>query len=317
MRTDTGRPARRTPAGWLGWRPSTTAADGPDPLASVGLAVVLAVVAFLVDYTEPAPWFVGRIPIPWSVIPAVLVIVVLAQPHGRRRGLRDGGDRGPLAPYTGMTLGRLADWWCFYLLMVALLALAFWNYHEHLGSWTEPFALLANGISEETTFRYALPMLAAGAIVVVGAPRVAVPCGVALSCILFATMPGHVDQMQRPLDIAPFIAFAVLTSLVAVRSGALVPGMLAHTLTNMCTLPVTLGVAPPSLRLAGVAAGLLGLVLAAENAIRRDEARIREARLAASGAPDGGSTLDLDFEAAAAPLFDVVPATCPVAGPLN
>jgi hypothetical protein len=268
---------------------------------------VLAVLAFLVDYRRPAPHYVGRIPIPWSVIPAALILVLLAVPLRRRRLLRDGGGRGPLAPYARMTLGRLSDWWCFYLLMVALLALAFWNYHEHLGSWTEPFALLANGISEETTFRFALPMLAAGAIVVIGAPRVAVPCGVALSCILFATMPGHVDQMQRPLDIAPFIAFAVLTSMVAVRSRALLPGMLAHTLTNLCTLPVTLGVAPPSLRLAGVAAGLLGLVLAAENAIQRDEARIRAARLAAARDADPGSVLDLDFEAAAAPLFEATP----------
>jgi hypothetical protein len=271
--------------------------------------VVVAALAFLVDYRQRAPWFVGRIPIPWSVIPAALVLLVLARPLRRRRGLADGDDRSPLAPYARMTLGRLSDWWCVYLLMVALLALAFWNYHEHLGSWTEPFALLANGISEETTFRYALPMLAAGAIVVVGAPRVALPCGVSLSCILFATMPGHVDQMQRPLDIAPFIAFAVLTSMVAVRSRALVPGMLAHTLTNLCTLPVTLGVAPPSLRLAGVAAGLLGLVLSAENAIRRDESRARAARLAAARAADSPSSIDLDFEAAAGPLFEVVPTT--------
>ncbi len=306
---DTGRPAGRTSAGGPGWRPSTASATRPDPLAPVGAAVVLAVLAFLVDYRRPAPHFVGRIPIPWSVIPAALILVVLAVPLRRRRVLRDDGDRGPLAPYARMTLGRLSDWWCFYLLMAALLALAFWNYHEHLGSWTEPFALLANGISEETTFRYALPLLAAGAIVAIGAPRVAVPCGVALSCILFATMPGHVDQMRRPIDIAPFIAFAVLTSMVALRSRALLPGMLAHTLTNLCTLPVTLGVAPPSLRLAGVAAGLLGLVLAAENAIRRDEARVRAARVVAAGQADRSSLVDLDFEADAAPLFDAVPRT--------
>ena len=54
--------------------------------------------------------------------------------------------------------------------------------------------------------------------------------------------------------------------------------MLAHALTNLCTLPVTLGVAPPSLRLAGVAAALLGLVLASENAIRRQEIRTRAIR---------------------------------------
>jgi hypothetical protein len=272
----------------------------PDALAPIGLAVVASVIAFLVDYRRGAPAFVGRIPIPWSVGPAALVLLVLAPPRHRRASLRDGGDRGPLRVYARMTLGRLSDWWCYYLLMAALLALAVWNYHEHLGSWTEPLALLANGISEEATFRYALPLVAAGAIVVIGAPRVALPCGVALSCILFAAMPGHVDQMQRPLDIAPFIAFAVLTSMVAIRTGALLPGMLAHTLANLCTLPVTLGVAPPSLRLAGVAAGLLGLVLASENAIRREEGRTR-------AAARRESVLDLDFEAAAAPVFDAAP----------
>jgi hypothetical protein len=295
----------RTPPRTSG-RPAATGARRPDPLAPIGIAVVLAVVAFLVDYRRPAPRFVGRIPIPWSVGPAALILLVLAQPLGRRGMLRNGGDQGPLRPYARMTLGRLSDWWCYYLLMVALLALAVWNYHEQLGSWTEPLALLANAMSEETTFRYALPVLAAGAIVTIGAPRVAIPCGVALSCVLFATMPGHVDQMQRPLDIAPFLAFAVLTSMVAVRSGALLPGMLAHALANLCTLPVTLGVAQPSLRLAGVAAGLLGLVLAAENAIRRDEVRARAAARARAETADR-RIVDVDFEAAAAPLFDVVP----------
>jgi hypothetical protein len=306
-RVVTGRIAEQV-AHWR--RPDAPASTRrADPLAPVGVAVVLAVVAFLVDYRRPAPRFVGRIPIPWSVGPAVLVLLVLARPLRLRAAVRDGGDRGPLRAFTCMTLGRLSDWWAYYALMVPLLALAIWNYQEHLGSWSEPLALLANAVSEETTFRYALPVLAAGAIVVVGAPRIAVPCGVALSCILFATMPGHVDQMQRPLDILPFIAFAVLTSMVAVRSGALLPGMLAHTLANLCTIPVTLGTAPPSLRLAGVAAGLLGLVLAAENAIRRAESRQREARhQAASGA--GDAVLDLDFEAAAAPLFDPLPERC-------
>jgi membrane protease YdiL (CAAX protease family) len=312
---ETGNPVSAAPVA----RPSevreaaTTRATRPDPLAPIGLAVVLATLAFLADYRGPAPHYVGRIPIPWSVISAVLIVLVLAQPRSRRALVRTGGDRGPLRPYARMTLGRLSDWWCYYLLMTALLALAVWNYHHLLGTWTEPFALLANGISEEATFRYALPLLAAGAIVVIGAPRVAVPCGVALSCILFATMPGHVDQMQRPLDVAPFLAFAVLTSMVAVRSQSLLPGMLAHTLANLCTLPVTLGVAAPSLRLAGVAAGLLGLVLAAENAIRRDEVRTRAAREAAAAEADRASVLDLDFEAGAAQVFGAVarPSTWP------
>jgi hypothetical protein len=301
-RVTAGRTAPRVPLRW-----GTPSAARPDPLAPIGFAVLLAVVAFLVDYQGPAPRFVGRIPIPWSMAPAALILVILAQPRSRRGMLRNGGDRGPLGPYARMTLGRLSDWWCYYLLMVALLVLAVWNYHRHLGSWTEPLAVLANGISEETTFRYALPLLAAGAVVVLGAPRLAIPSGVALSCVLFATMPGHVDQMQRPLDVAPFLAFALLTSMVAVRSGALLPGMLAHALANLCTLPVTLGAAPMSLRAAGVAAGLLGLVLAAENAIRRDEARARTAA-ADPAAPSNADELfvvDLDFEAAAAPVFDV------------
>jgi hypothetical protein len=313
----TGSISPSNPSGPAG----ATARAAADPLAPIGLAVFVTVIAFLVDYERRAPWYVGQIPIPWSVLSAVLVLVTLAE-RSRRRDDRAPGSataaEGPLAGFTRMTLGRLSDWYAFYAVTGVLLVAATVAYRHHVGSWTEPFAVLANGVAEEATFRYAIPLLVGGACVILGASRLAVPAGVTVSVVLFATMPGHLDQISRPIELAPFIAFAVLTTLVALRTGALLPGMLAHTLTNLCTLPVTLGVAAASWRVFGVLAALLGLVVAAEHAIRVEARRRAVAAVGpepATAVAVVGPVIDLDFEATVAPVFE--PAPRPLAPPLE
>ena len=172
-------------------------------------------------------------------------------------------------------------------------------YARVMDSSSEPWAVVANAIVEEAEFRYAIPLMIAAALLIVRAPR-AVAIGVALtvSCVLFATMPGHLDQISRGIDIAPFLAFAVLTSLVALRTRSLLPGVLAHTLCNLCTLPVAIGAAAPALRMGGVVVGLIGLVLGAELANRR---RARDEQLGALARID---VVDLDFEARVGVLFE-------------
>jgi hypothetical protein len=278
----------------------------------------VTVVAFLVDYERRAPWYVGQIPIPWSVLSSVLVLVTLAGRSRRHDDRPPAPGEGPLAGFTRMTLGRPSDWYAFYAVTGVLLVVATVAYRHHVGSWTEPFAVLANGVAEEATFRYAIPLLVGGACVIVGAARVAVPAGVTISVVLFATMPGHLDQIGTPVELTPFVAFAVLTSLVALRTGALLPGMLAHTLTNLCTLPVTLGVAAASWRVFGVLAALLGLVIAAEHAIRMETRRRTLAAVEPEPAVPAvamGRVVDLDFEATVAPVFE--PAARPLTPPLE
>jgi hypothetical protein len=277
-------------------------------LGVLWIAVLLSTLAFVVDDRRLAPMFMGRIPIPWSVGTAVIMLAVLAQPVGDREPR--GGRWNPPGPYARMTLGSPSDWAGFYAVMGTLLGVAAVVYHHCVGSWVEPLALLANAISEETTFRYALPVLAAATLVGARGPsRAVMPCAVGVSALLFATMPGHVQQMHGRLDIAPFLAFAVLMSMVSLRTGALLPAMLAHTLINVCTLPVNLNVAPPTLRLGGVVVALVGLVIASRHAAHQQEARAEFAARLASIEPTYMTArqrvvVDLDFEERAAAILN-------------
>jgi len=278
------------------------------PLHLLWIAVLLSTLTFVVDDRRLAPMFMGQIPIPWSVGSAVTVLVVLVQSRGHREPRSDRWN--PPEPYARMTLGSPSDWAGFYALMGTLLAVAAVVYHHCVGSWIEPLALFANAISEETTFRYALPLIAAATLVAARAPsRAVVPCAVAASALLFAMTPGHVQQMHERLDMVPFLAFEVLMSMVSLRTGALLPAMLAHTLINVCTLPVNLNVAPPILRLCGVVAGLVGLVVAGRHATHRQEARVEFAARLASIEPTfitarQPTVLDLDFEEGAASILN-------------
>jgi hypothetical protein len=300
------------------------AVDGPSAsgrvrggVEPVGVAVALTVVAFWIDRRWSPSLFLGRIPIPCSVATAVVVLVLLARPREHRPAatgaVRHDERPSPLACYARMAVGSPSDWAGFYAVMAALLAIAAMIYRLRTGSWIEPVAVFMDALGEEATFRYALPLVIATAVVVARAPsRAVVPCATAVSALLFATMPGHIQQMHARIDIVPFVAFALLMSIVSLRTGALLPVVLAHALVNLCTLPVNLGVAPPILRLAGVMAALGGLVIASRHATDQQRARADFAARLASIEPtfhavSSHAELDLDFEAHAASLFNRAP----------
>ncbi len=279
-----------------------------DPATAVTVVVVAVVVGFLYDYVVPSPWWVGRLPIPMSLFPSIALLGVLAR-RGRPGRATTAAD-GPLIEFLDMRLGPWRCWREFYVVVTIGLAVAAAYYARRMGSGTEPLALLANALVEEAQFRYSIPLLVAAAALIVGAGRtLALAIGLGISSIMFAAMPGHLEQMTGPFDIAPFLAFAVLTSMVAIRTRALLPCVLAHTLVNMCTLPVAIGLAPPGVRLAGVVIGLIGLVVAAEiaNQRRASDAEAPPATVAIAGAIaldlDLETDIDLDFESRMAPAF--------------
>jgi Type II CAAX prenyl endopeptidase Rce1-like len=280
-----------------------------EPEAAVTVVVIAVVIGFLYDYAFPAHWWVDRLPIPVSVIPSIALLVVLARRNGRPVD-----PTSPLADFLDMRLGAWRRWREYYVVMTVGLVVAAMYYARIMGSSTEPWALLANALVEEAQFRYSIPIVIAAAALIVGVGRTAaVAIGLGISSVMFAAMPGHLEQMTTWLDIAPFLAFAVLTSMVAVRTRSLLPCVLSHTLVNICTLPVSLSIAPPAVRLAGVVVGLIGLVVSAEIANQRRAAEGQtpdrlgtDRHLAVLSAIDLDllPTIDLDFESSAATIFD-------------
>ncbi len=293
-----------------------------DPSVAVTAVVVVVVVGFLYDYFAPSPWWVGRLPIPMSLFPSLALLVALAR-RGRAGRTTTDPD-GPLVDFLDMRLGPWRHWREFYVVLGIGLVVAAGYYSRTMGSDTESLALLANALVEEAQFRYSIPLLIAAAALIVGAGRsVALAIGLGISSVTFAAMPGHLEQMTSLLDIAPFLAFAVLTSMVALRTRSFLPGVLAHTLVNICTLPVSLGQAPSGVRLAGVVIGLIGLVVASEIANQRRawEARAPgrtvgtkhptrpepldlEMDVNVDRSLDIDIDIDLDFETSLAPVFD-------------
>lgn len=193
---------------------------------------LVAVAAVVVAATIVAVWR-GEVLRPWAgpgftpVLPLSIGLGLLV--GSRHLGLRR-RDRRAWAP----TFGLLAT----------ALAVTAATFVAQVGPPTEAFAFLVGALEEELVFRLALPLATGGiTALVLGRPGAdparwgTAPRVVALvtAGIAFVVMPGHLDQMDHLLAAIPFAATALLFTYVVLRTGALLPGVLAHAALNLAT----------------------------------------------------------------------------------
>lgn len=211
----------RTRARWCHW-----ATFGCSDAWVLGaLAIVIATVAMV---------WTGLVLRPWGgpgFTPALPLSVVFALGAGAR--------------VLGLRLKDLHAWAPVYIgLGVALLALGRW-FATEVSSSTEALSFVVGALEEEIVFRLALP-LATGGIVAMALGRPGgdparwgrLPRAVALvsAGVAFVVMPGHLEQMSNLLAAIPFAATALLFTYVMLRTGALLPGVLAHAALNIATV---------------------------------------------------------------------------------
>ena len=97
--------------------------------------------------------------------------------------------------------------------------------------------------------------------------------------VVFSALPGHVEQMSGATNVLPFFSLAVLLGYVALRSGSILPGFLAHLAIDLAALAYLAGDLSAALRVLVDLGILIGVVLGLMLAGRRLGLRRRVPRV--------------------------------------
>ena len=90
------------------------------------------------------------------------------------------------------------------------------------GHLLDSLAIVLAALDEEIVFRFAVPTVVAGILLVFHVPsRPSGSQGLVVAAFWFVLLPGHQDQVHRAVDLLPFIAFASLATIVVYRSGSI------------------------------------------------------------------------------------------------
>jgi membrane protease YdiL (CAAX protease family) len=239
---------------WTGW------ASWPLRRTTVGLAAVIVAVDAVTAWTGIRPVALG----PATLSPAwplALVLVLLV-------------GTGAL----GASRRQLLAWREFLVGGGVITGLAVAGFVMRAGSWSDAGGLVVAAAGEELVYRFAATLVIGAVLAhVLGRPRrdtarwgtpVALGAVVGAS-VLFASLPGHVDQMTGLLRAMPFVAFGIVVGYVALRTGSLLPGVIVHLMVNVTALSYQRGALDGDAR-GLLAAAMLGtLVLAGMLAGRR------------------------------------------------
>jgi membrane protease YdiL (CAAX protease family) len=160
-------------------------------------------------------------------------------------------------------------WREFLVIAGGVLTYTVFAYAQNIGGWSEALGLVLAALGEELVYRLAI-------IVVVGALcawllgrdwRNAGEWGLApglvalvVGSLVFSALPGHIAQMSDALHALPFASLGLVLGYAVLRTGALVPATIVHTLLNLVTLAVLQGRMSVASRNALSAAALLALV---------------------------------------------------------
>jgi len=222
-----------------------------------GPLIAVATVAMLVDaitaWGDISMGSLGRVP----MSPALPLGVLLAGMLGLNRL---GFDRTNRYVWREFLVGTG---------IVLMWAVA--SYAENTGGWREAFGLVIAALGEELIYRLAV-------IVVVGALcarllgrdwRNASEWGLApglvalcVGSLIFSALPGHIAQMSDALHALPFASLGLVLGYAVLRTGALVPAAIVHSLLNLMTLGVLAGNVSVTARNVISAFVLFGLVAA-------------------------------------------------------
>ncbi len=218
---------------------------------------VLAVAAIAVVVDSVTAWagvslgHLGRVP----VSPALPIGLLLAAMIGLNR--------------LGFDRANRHAWREFLIVGSVCLGFTMASYAIHTGGAAEAIGLVVAALGEELIYRLAV-------IVVVGALvarllgrdwRNAGEWGIApglvalvVGSVVFSALPGHIAQMSDALHALPFASLGLVLGYAVLRTGALVPAAIVHSLLNLVTHAVLAGDLSVSLRGAMSAAALFALV---------------------------------------------------------
>lgn len=247
--------------GWASWPVS------PAILWICGLAVSVDVATSW--WGEPA-WRLGRVSMsPALVIGAVLLGVI---------GLRNLGFSGrSLRAWRELLLlgGPLLVVWCI-------------SYPQSVADWRDVEGVAVAVAGEEVVYRLAAVLLIGAACARIAGrnwrdtaawgtgPAIG---GLVGAGVVFSALPGHVAQMSGAANVLPFFSLAVLLGYVALRSGSILPGFLAHLAIDLAALAYLAGDLSAGLRVLVDLATLVGVVLGLMVAGRRLGLRRRVPRV--------------------------------------
>ncbi len=220
--------------------------DRPDDdrrlVVGIAAIVVLAEIASVALRGTGSIW-VGRIPVSLAVLPGLVLLAAV----GPRRLLGHKDWSGHPVVFWVVSLGVLVA--------AAIL------FTQGPGQWREAGGLFAAALAEELVYRLAAPVFIAALLVRVGVRvRLASITGFVAAGVWWILLPGHVDQMHRPMVVAAFVAAAVLFALVVIRSGSLLAATVVHATMNLLTFAQWGGIVDPAARQLVVAI-LLGLMV--------------------------------------------------------
>ena len=205
--------------------------------AALALAAVLQVLSML-GFIAPMA-VLGFVALPWSTIPAVIVLVIARFPNP------DLGIPGRVASAVLTTLA-IASMFIFVIDFGTQAAVG----------------VMATAVLEEITFRLAIPLIILGVLIRLEvAKAAALAIGLTASAVLFVLLPGHLQQIDQASMTLVFLAFAAIMSYSVWRSGLIVPAIVAHATINFFTLLDQGNVVGAETRAWAVAATLIALVL--------------------------------------------------------
>lgn len=194
----------------------------------------------------------GRVPIS----PALPLGILLACMVGLRR--------------LGLDHANIRAWREFLIVGGFVLIFGIWRYSMYVHGGREALGLILAALGEELVYRLAVLILVGAACAKLlgrnwrnAEDWGVVPGVVALLAagLVFTLLPGHVAQMSDTLHALPFACLGVVLGYAVLRTGALFPATVVHSLLNLATIAALYGTISPELRTALAASALVSLVL--------------------------------------------------------
>ena len=227
---------------------------------------IIAVAAITLAFDVTTAWLgitlgtLGRVPVSPTLPLGVLLVAMVGW---RRLGL----DRR-----------NLWAWREFLVVSGGVLLFGVWQYSIRVGGSREALGLVIAAFDEEMVYRLAVLILVGSFCAKVSGHNWrhtedwgVVPGVVAVfaSGVVFAVLPGHVAQMSDTLHALPFVCLGIVLGYAVLRTGALFPAAVVHSLLNLATIAAWAGAISLPLRTALAAAALVALVLGTVVAGRR------------------------------------------------
>ncbi len=245
---------------WVRW------ASWPVTPAIVWVAAAVVVLDVGSAWWGQPTWSIGRV----TVSPALPLATVLVVMVGVGR--------------VGCSRAALSAWREYLVALPTALLVASLAWSDALGGSERILGVVVGAATEEVVYR-----LAAILLIGAGCARLAgrdwrdtahwgggpIAAALAGAAVLFSVLPGHVDQMTGAPSVVPFASLAVLLGYAALRTGSLLPGVLAHVMLDVLTLAFLAGELHRPVRAPAAATVLAALALGVMTAGRRLGLRCR------------------------------------------